>query len=89
MQMLITVAPLQRFHVLHPEVIVERAEHLSGLLEPQFDFEPQTVQTDDLGSLKREIGTHQDQSPTGRMLDQHKAHEPSGRSPQQIAAAHA
>ena len=89
MQVLVAVAALQRFHVLHPEVVVERAEHLCSLLEPEFDLEPQTIQADDLDGLELEIRRHQDQSSAGRVLDQHKAHEPSGRSPQQIAAAHA
>jgi len=48
MKKLITVAPLQWFHILHPKVVGEGADDVHGLLKRMFDFEPQTIEANNV-----------------------------------------
>ena len=43
---LITAAPMNRFHVAHPEVVGIGSHRVNGLFEADFDFEPPSVETD-------------------------------------------
>src|SRR6266566_2079841 len=50
-----------------------------------FDLEAQAIETNDVDGTQGRVRAHQDASPPCGMNDGHKAHEPPGWTPQQIA----
>ena len=58
-EMLITISPAQRFHIPHPEVIIERTDETYRLFEAMFDFESKAIESNDVNGVQGEIGAHQ------------------------------
>ena len=54
-QVLVTIAPFQRLHELHPEMVVERAKDMHRLLEGELDLEAQPIQADDVDGVQRGV----------------------------------
>ena len=47
MQVLVTVSPVQRFHLFHPEVVGKGADDAHRLFKAVFDLEPLAVEAND------------------------------------------
>ena len=48
MQILVTISAAKRLHVLHPEMVRERADQTHRLLKAVLDLEAQAIQANDL-----------------------------------------
>ena len=87
MEMLIAVMVAQRLHVPHPEMIREGSDLADRLFEAVLDLEAQAIEMNDVASFQRNIGAHQEARASCGMNDGDEAHQPSGRTPDQIADA--
>ena len=85
-EVLLAVAPTQRLHGAHPEVVPVRSNDMDGLAEAQLDLEAVSVELNDLQRLQGEVrGEEKDGSPH-RMVNEDEAHDAARRSPEQVQA---
>jgi hypothetical protein len=82
MHVLIAVSPPKGFHFPHPEMIRQSADLIHGLLEGVLDFEAQTIETDNLGRVQAQIGTHEQAFASSRMDHGDEADDSPSRPPQ-------
>src|SRR3954470_829229 len=85
MKMLIAIVAAQRLHVGHPEMVGERTDLAHCLFEGVLDLEAQSVQTNDVEGVEGSVGAHEEAGASYRVDHCHEAHQPAGRTPQQIA----
>src|SRR3954465_7476847 len=85
MKMLIAIVAAQRLHVCHPEMVGERADLAHCLFEGVLDLEAQSGETNDVGGVEGSVGAQEGAGPSYGGDHSHKAHQPAGRPPQQIA----
>src|SRR3954465_10772966 len=83
MKMLIAIVAAQRLHVGHPEMVGERTDLAHCLFEGVLDLEAQSVQTNDVEGV--EGSAHEEAGASYGVDHCHEAHQPAGRTPQQIA----
>ena len=74
MEVLITVTATDGSHVSHPEVIGIGADGVDGRLETDLDLEAPPIKANDGHGVQRDVGTQEDKSAAGGMVDQHQTH---------------
>jgi hypothetical protein len=63
------------------------ADHPQGLLEGEFDFESDAVETNDVDRVERQICGQQNDSPPGGVLDGDEADRATQWAPDQVGDA--
>ena len=86
LDILLAAAAVDGVHILHPEVIRIRPHGVDGLLEADLDFEPPTVQANNLQRVQGQIRAEEDQVPARRVAHPHKTHQLPQRAPEQVVA---
>ena len=70
---LVTVAPADGGHGLHPEMVGIGADGVNGLLEADLNFEAPTVELDDGEGSEGDVRAQEDELTPSRVIDQHQA----------------
>ena len=81
---MIATAATHGLHVHHPEVVGISTDDMNGLAKAKFDLESVAVKLQHLQWFEAKVGTQQEYRPAHRVVDDHKAHNVSDRSPPQI-----
>ena len=72
MEVLVTVSSADGRHVAHPEVIGIGSDGVDSGFETDLDFEAPSIKANDRHGVQRNVGTQEDHSAAGGMVDQHQ-----------------
>jgi hypothetical protein len=83
-QILVAIAPAERLHSAHPEMIGVGTQDVNGLTKSQFDPESIAVEHEDLEGREGEVGAEEKDRAAQGMTYDHETHDATGRTPDQI-----
>src|SRR2546426_128643 len=84
-QVLVAAPTADGGHPHHPEVVGVGPQGVQGLLEADFDLEAAAVELDDFQGCEGEQGSHEDDPPSRRVIDEYEANEAPYGSPEKIS----